>query len=231
MVSFVEALLRHTLKFPLTVATELSILLPLLFVRGYKGQPTYLRWVVIFIGWTTFRNLTSIVTSSYRINNLMLFNADLLVRALLLLAMFYHTFPYSYEKRAIVVVGVLFTLFFGFDFVWSNPDLSDWQNHRLNRYSYVVENVLMLTLVLRFFLYLVRELPVDNLLEYPMFWICCGLLIAHAGSVFLSPFIHYTFVWNGTFKLPVMVIIEQCVEITRNIGLAIALSHARRLTP
>jgi hypothetical protein len=163
-------------------------------------------------------------------NNLPLFNADLLIRALLLLTVFYHTFQYSYEKRVITVIAVVFSVVFGIDFFLSNPNLSDWHNHRLNRYSFVVESVLMLGLVLRFFLYLVRELPVSNLLSYPMFWICCGLLIAHSGTVFLTPFLHYFSIWNNPYNFRTMVVIEHWVEILRNIAFAVAMAHARRLT-
>lgn len=163
-------------------------------------------------------------------NNLVVFNLDLIVRFTLLLLMFYHTFQYPHEKRLVIILLVGFGLLFGVDFLLSNPDLSDWHNHRLNRYSFVVEGVLMLGLVLRFFLYLVRELPVPNLIYYPIFWICCGLLIVHAGTVFLTPFLHYFNVWNNPYDFKILVKIEHGVEIIRNIAFAIAMFYVRRST-
>lgn len=163
-------------------------------------------------------------------NNLLLFNVDLLIRFTLLMAMFHHTFQYPREKRTVLILVVGFWLLFGIDFFLSNPILGDLHNHRLNRYAFVVESVLMLGLVLRFFLYLVRELPVANLTQYPMFWICCGLLIAHAGTVFLTPFMHYFNVWNNPYNFRTMVKIEHWVEIIKNIAFAIAMGYARRST-
>ncbi|MCY7356330.1 MAG: hypothetical protein LH609_02475 [Rudanella sp.] len=169
-------------------------------------------------------------TASEMMNNLVLFNVDLLVRFTLLLAMFYHTFQYLQEKRTVIVLLAGFWVLFGVDFFLSNPTLTDWHNHRINRYSFVVESVLMLGFVLRFFLYLVRELPVANLTQYPLFWVCCGLLIAHAGTVFLTPFMYYFNVWNNPYDFKTMVKIEHWVEIIRNMAFAIAMGYARRST-
>lgn len=189
-----------------------------------------MRYFTVFVGWTLFKGVVSIWTASERINNLLLFNVDLLVRFTLLLAMFYHTFRYPHEKRTVLILLVGFWLLFGVDFFLSNPNLSDWHNHRINKYSFSVESVLILALVLRFFLYLVRELPVANLTEYPIFWICCGLLIAHAGTVFLTPFMHYFNVWNNPYNFKTMVKIEHWVEIIRNGAFVIAMAYARRST-
>jgi hypothetical protein len=129
------------------------------------------------------------------------------------------------ENSQISFVGI-----FSVDFLLSNPNLTNWHDHRLNRYSFVIEGVLMLGIVLRFFLYLVRELPVPNLMHYPIFWICCGLLIAHAGTIFLSPFVHYFNVWNNPYDFGILVKIEHGVEIIRNVMFMIAMLYAQRLT-
>jgi hypothetical protein len=189
-----------------------------------------MRYFTVFVWWTLFKGIVSIWTASERMNNLLLFNVDLLVRFTLLLAMFYHTFQYPHEKRVVLIVLVGFWLLFGVDFFLSNPNLGDWHNHRINKYSFSVESVLILAFVLRFFLYLVRELPVASLTEYPMFWICCGLLIAHAGTVFLTPFLHYFNVWHNPYNFKTMVKIEHWVEIIRNGAFAIAMAYVRRST-
>ncbi|TAE31111.1 MAG: hypothetical protein EAZ91_09035 [Cytophagales bacterium] len=205
-------------------------MLPFGFSWGIKKKSVALRFFGVYLWWTFFRNVVDIWTSSEKSNNLLLFNFDLLVRFTLLGLMFYHTFQYPYEKRAVLVMIIGFAMLFGVDFVLSNPNLSDLHNHRLNRYSFVVEGVLMLLLVLRFFLYLVRELPVANLSHYPFFWICCGLLIAHAGTIFLTPFLHYFNVWNNPYNFKTMVKIEHWVEIIRNAAFTIAMFFARRST-
>jgi hypothetical protein len=223
--------LNFFMKYPLAAAADLSIILPCGFSLGYWQRSTAMRYFTVYVWWTLVKGVISIWTASEQMNNLVLFNIDLLVRFTLLLAMFYHTFQYPHERQTVVIVLVFFWIVFGIDFFLSNPTLRDWHNHRLNRYSFVVESVLMLGLVLRFFLYLVRELPVANLTAYPMFWICCGLLIAHAGTVFLTPFMHYFNVWNNPYDFKTMVKIEHWVEIIRNGAFAMAMACARRSTP
>ena len=222
--------LEFFIKYPLAAAADLSIILPAFFSIGYKTKSVTLRYFTVYLWWTLFKNALSLWMAGETINNLLLFNVDLLIRFTLLLATFYHTFQYPREKRTVLMLLVSFWLLFGIDFFLSNPNLSDLHNHRLNRYSFVIESVLMLGLVLRFFLYLVRELPVANLTQYPMFWICCGLLIAHAGTVFLTPFMYYFNVWNNPYDFKTMVKIEHWVEIIRNIAFAIAMAYARHST-
>jgi hypothetical protein len=217
-------------KYPLAVVADLSILLPFGFSLGLKRSSVAIRYFTAYVWWTVLRNAINLYTASQVMNNLVVFNLDLIVRFTLLLLMFYHTFQYPHEKRLVIILLVGFGLLFGVDFLLSNPDLSDWHNHRLNRYSFVVEGVLMLGLVLRFFLYLVRELPVPNLISYPIFWICCGLLIVYAGTVFLTPFLHYFNVWNNPYDFKILVKIEHGVEIIRNIAFAIAMFYVRRST-
>ena len=217
-------------KYPLATIADLSILLPIGCCLGYWHRPTAMRYFTAYLGWTLFRNVVNVWTASEKMNNLLLFNIDLLVRFTLLMAMFYHTFQYPNEKRTVIILLIGFWVLFSIDFFLSNPNLGDLHNHRINRYSFVVESVLMLGLVLRFFLYLVRELPVVNLTRFPMFWICCGLLIVHAGTVFLTPFMHYFNVWNNPYNFSTMVKIEHWVEIIKNVAFAIAMAYARRST-
>lgn len=224
------SVLEFFVKYPLSVLADLSIILPFGFSLGYWHRSTAIRYFTILVWWTLFRSVVSILTASQRMNNLLLFNVDLLVRFTLLLIVFYYTFQYPREKRTALLLLVGFWILYGVDFFLSNPNLSDLHNHRLNRYSFVIESVIMLGLVLRFFLFLVRELPVANLTEYPLFWICCGLLIAHAGTVFLTPFMYYYNVWNNPYDFRTMVKIEHWVEIIKNCAFAIAMAYARRST-
>jgi hypothetical protein len=224
------SVIDHFIKYPLSVTADLSITLPFGFSLGYWHRSTAIRYFTILVWWSLVRNVVSILTASERMNNLLLFNADLMVRFTLSLLMFYHTFQYPREKQTTLILLAGFWLLFGVDFFLSNPTLSDLHNHRLNRYSFVVESVLMLGLVLHFFLFLVRELPVAKLTEYPLFWICCGLLIAHSGTVFLTPFMYYYNVWNNPYDFRTMVKIEHWVEIIKNCAFAIAMANARRST-
>lgn len=224
------SVVKYAIKYPLATIADVSILLPIAFTLSQRLNSTALRFFCGFLYWTLFRNIVNIWTASEKMNNLPLFNLDLIVRFTLLAAMFYHTFPYPHEKRIVLILIISFAILFGVDFFLSNPNLNDWHNHRINRYSFVVEGVLMLGLVLRFFLYLIRELPVVSITQYPMFWISCGLLIAHAGTIFLTPFLYYFNVWNNPYNFRTMVRIEHWVEIIRNVAFAIAMFHARRST-
>lgn len=151
--------------------------------------------------------------ASIRTNNLILYNLSIPLFYALLGGMFYFQFTGKTQRGFVLasIIGVF--LFSIWDIFNSNENLGDLNEHRLVIYAKTVEGVLMISLILLYFNEIIKSLQIPNLLTFPFFWICSGLLLYYSSLIFLAPFLHYTYTWNNQTDLGITEVIPSIFEI------------------
>ena len=183
---------RHTI---VCIAVAITVV-PLIFI-GYRKayrDPSFLLLAIHLL----FKFLSELIMLEYavqRFNNLIIYNISIPIRYALLSSMFFYKTENKTTRKYIVASIIGFTLFTVWDFVQANPSLSNLHNHHMVHYSTTIESILIIFWVLQYFYDAIRSLKITNLLTYPFFWICSGLLLFYASYVFIAPVLHYTEIW------------------------------------
>ncbi|WP_373511548.1 hypothetical protein, partial [Persicitalea sp.] len=139
--------------------------------------------------------------AAHRANNILLLNRFVPFRFILFSGLFYYNFRSLAIKRVMFYTLIAFIPFALLDIYASNRNLSDLHNHLVGRYSQVVESALIILWVLLYFYEIIDTLKVSNILTYPFFWVCAGLLIFYSGNIFYFPFWYYTNKWENNLRL------------------------------
>ncbi|REA61293.1 hypothetical protein DSL64_12665 [Dyadobacter luteus] len=177
-------------------------LLPLILIIYRKAyiDPSF-RLLLFFLISKLIIDLAMFHLAATRANNLALFNATIVIRYVLLSGMFYSKFEREAIRRFILPVSVIFSIFTLWDIWQCNENLSNLHLHRLVQYSATAESILMILLVLLYFYELIRSLKIPNLLTFPFFWVCAGLLLYYSSMVFVAPALHYAAQWDSIMKI------------------------------
>lgn len=151
--------------------------------------------------------------ASNKINNIMFDSANVIIRYCLLSSMFYYKLESKLFRRILFSTIIGFALFATWDFFSINPSISNFHNHKEFLYSSTVECILMIFWILLYFYETIRSLKIPNLLTYPFFWVCSGLLLYYSSVVFIAPLFHYTFTWENWIDIGFLVYVPSIFEI------------------
>ncbi|WP_215237391.1 hypothetical protein [Dyadobacter helix] len=83
----------------------------------------------------------------------------------------------------------------------------------------------MIFWILVYFRELILSLKINNLLAYPFFWVCSGLLLYYSSFVFIAPIFHYTFRWDNFVDIGFMEYIPNIFEIISMLFIAIGVYY------
>lgn len=150
--------------------------------------------------------------ASIRTNNLILYNLSIPLFYALLGGMFYFKLAGQRQRRFLIASIVGFCLFSVWDVYNSNETLDDLHEHRIVVYSKTMEGVLMILLILLYFYEIMKSLQIPNLLTFPFFWVCSGLLLYYSSLIFIAPVLHYAYTWNNTMDLGITEVIPSIFE-------------------
>lgn len=150
-------------------------------------------------------------------SNALIYNIYDIVTYLFFLFWFYQVLPY---KKIVVVVGI--TYFLILVFVLFTEDIM---------YSFSLLNsgagaILILTLVITFFIYLINSDKVINFLSSPEFWIAIGLLTFNIGYLPLSLFLNNGIIENYTTVHIITTIL--IILLYGSFGISFALQNNRK---
>ncbi|MCF0074782.1 hypothetical protein LZD49_30125 [Dyadobacter sp. CY261] len=134
-------------------------------------------------------------------NNLMFYNLSIPLFYALLGGMFYFKFNGQRQRRLLVVSILGFCVFSTWDIVNSNENLEDLKEHRIVLYAKTVEGILVISLILAYFYEIIKSLKIPNLLTFPFFWVCSGLLLYYSSLIFVAPVLHYAYTWKDPMEL------------------------------
>ncbi|MEO6686976.1 MAG: hypothetical protein ABIN24_13475 [Dyadobacter sp.] len=192
--SYINFIHNH---FIVSLAVFITVIpLILIFYRKANIDPSFYLLQIYLI--TKFIiDLIMFHYATQRTNNLMYYNLSIPLRYALLSGMFYYKIDSAIYKRGIIYSIIGFTTFTIWDVVYSNPDINDLHNHSMVAYATTVECLLMLFWILAYFYEIIRMLKIPNLLTFPFFWVCSGLLLYYSSFIFIAPILHYTEKWEN----------------------------------
>ncbi len=213
-------------RYPLASSAVFFILVPL-FVAGfrYSHLNTAFRFLFVYLLLDLIVGLWMMYLAAHRANNILLLNLFVPLRYAFFSGMFYYYFRSALVKRIIFYSIIAFGPFALLDIYASNRDLTDLHNHLVGKYSQVVESVLIIFWVLLYFYEIIKTLQVSNILGYPFFWICAGLLIFYSGNIFYFPFWYYTNTWENKLQVGLIDDIPFIVELISLFLFSIGLWH------
>jgi hypothetical protein len=195
----------------ISVVVTLLPLIMIIYRRAYM-DPSF-RLLFFYLIFKLLIDLAMFHLAAGRSNNLVLFNVAIMVRYTLLSAMFYFKFERQSLRRLIIPISAIFSIFTLWDIWQCNDDLANLHLHRLVQYASTLESVLMILLILLYFYELIRSLKIPNLLTFPFFWVCAGLLLYYSSMVFVAPALHYVAQWNSVMNLGLLERIPYIFEI------------------
>lgn len=170
-------------------------------------------------------DLSMLHFASNRTNNIIFYNLSIPLFYTLLGGMFYFKFQERVQRQFLIasIVGLFF--FSAWDVINSNEDLNNMREHRVVLYSKTVEGVLMILLILLYFYEIIKSLQIPNLLTFPFFWVCSGLLLYYSSLIFIAPVIHYAYTWNNTMDLGITEVIPSIFEILCALLFSVGIYH------
>lgn len=139
--------------------------------------------------------------AAHKINSVILYNVSVPIRYLLTSWIYYIKLEKRSNKISVLATMPFFVIFSVWDIIHTNPRLEDLHNHSMVLYSTTVESLLILFWILLYFYHVIRSLKIPNLLTYPFFWICSGLLLYYSSFLFIAPVLHYSSKWEHWLEI------------------------------
>jgi hypothetical protein len=97
----------------------------------------------------------------------------------LLLSVFALANPSQSYDKTLKIIAVCFVFFAILNFLFLQP------LRMINSNTFALSNAILTVLAIHYFFSLLRDMPTQRLLNYPMFWIASSVLIFSAGSFFI----------------------------------------------
>jgi hypothetical protein len=151
--------------------------------------------------------------ATQRTNNLFLFNIFIIIRFALFSGMFYYKFESARVRGFIFPVTLIFSIITILDIWYCNDNLMNLHLHRIVKYSLTIESLLMIFLTLLYFYEVIKSLKIPNLLSFPFFWVCSGLLLYYSSLIFIAPALHYSAQWVKLMDIGLLERIPDLFEI------------------
>lgn len=150
--------------------------------------------------------------AAFRLNNIIFENFTVIVRYCFFSAMFLYKLESKIYRRFLWATMIVFTSFSMWDFLVVNPNLSDFHNHKGFLYASTVECILMIFWTLLYFYETIKTLKIPNLLTYPFFWLCAGILLYYSSIVFIAPLFHYMLKWENWIDIGLLMYVPSIFE-------------------
>lgn len=163
--------------------------------------------------------------ASRKKNTVLLYNLSIPVRYVLTSWMYYYKLDFKIQKIWLIISLPVFVVFSIWDIIQTNPSMWDLHNHSMVLYSTTVESLLMLFWILLYFYNTIRTLKIPNLLNYPFFWICSGLLLYYSSFLFIAPVLHYASKWEQWMEIGFLYYIPYVFESVSIILFSIGISQ------
>jgi hypothetical protein len=123
-------------------------------------------------------------------NTVFYYNWQYVITAYLKLGIYYTLLTSKHKKFLILSFAVILTGFVVAEF--RQDSLTFYNTGSFITNTYLVVNLLVITLSLIYAYQQLQDLSVENITKYPFFWLNAGFLVYHFGSIFV-----YSFVGNG----------------------------------
>ena len=197
-----EIYISYFKRQPLASIPVFLTILPIYFIcsrRAYKKKEFLILLIYLLIKLTV--DFVMFDWASRKVNSVILYNLIVPIRYLLISWIYYLKLETRSSKISVLWSIPFFIIFSIWDIIHTNPQLGDMHNHGMVLYSTTVESLLILFWILLYFYQLIRSLKIPNLLTYPFFWICSGLLLYYSSFLFIAPVLHYSSKWEHWLEI------------------------------
>jgi len=209
----IESYISYLIRQPIVCTAVFITIIPivLIFIRKAYINPVFLI-LLIYLLIKFSLDLIMFHYAANRSNNIIFESLIVLTRYTFLSSMFCFQLENKLFKRLITLTIITFIIFSIWDFFSINESILSSHDHKEFLYSTTVECLLMICWIMVYFYETIRSLKIPDLLSYPFFWLCSGMLIYYSSIVFLTPFFHYTFKWNGGMDLGFFIYVPSISE-------------------
>ncbi|MCE7066460.1 hypothetical protein [Dyadobacter sp. CY326] len=221
-----EIYISYCLKNPISSIAVFITLLPITLILIKKAyiDPSF-KLLLFYLIVKLIIDILMFQSAARHRNNIILFNLGIPINYAMLSGMFYFKFSSRVFKRGLIASMIGFLIFTLWDILNSNAEISDLHNHRAVLFAKTVEGVLIITLILLFFYEIIKSLKIPNLLTFPFFWVCSGLLLYYSSFIFIAPVLHYTATWNNLVDLGITETIPTIFEIVCAMFISVGIYH------
>ena len=221
-----EIYLSYCSRNPLGSIAVFITLLPitLIIIRKAYRDPSF-KLLLFYLIAKLIIDILMLRAAARRENNIILFNLGIPINYAMLSGMFYFKFNSPLFKKGLIASMIGFLIFTIWDIFNSNSEITDLYNHRAVLFAKTVEGVLIITLILLFFYEIIKSLQIPNLLTFPFFWVCSGLLLYYSSYIFIAPVLHYTATWNSLVDLGITETIPTIFEIVCALFISVGIYH------
>lgn len=150
--------------------------------RG-KKFPQQLLPLLIYAWLAAVFEIGGLILNKLSVNNLVLIHVFTILELTTLLFMYYFLFENKWLKWFMLPATICFALFA----IWYMLYADDGPLG-MNSLPRSVEATILIVCSVSYFLKLIRDMQVDNLMKLPMFWINTGVLLYFSGNLFLFTF-------------------------------------------
>jgi len=164
--------------------TIASALIPLFTALRYRNNATERRLLLLLVGVSLGCDVASIVFQWINISPNYAGKSYRLLEFSILLLLYFHVLERPSLKRAFILFGILYYLFFILNLIFL-------EQRQINTYVNIASALTFIPLSIYYFYKLMRDLPAARIQELPMFWINVAVLIYFAGNLFLFTLTSY----------------------------------------
>ncbi|MBN8825446.1 hypothetical protein [Spirosoma sp.] len=188
----VEKFILLAQKYPLSLVQHILLILPVCIgLLRWKFLSQELKIITVFFLLYFSKETIALYFVLNRINSLGLENIFSCIQAIVL-ALMYDKVILSKSKRKSIYIGLAIVLII---------NIITFKKAEISNIGNTVVRVYMIYIALNFFVWLLEQLKIRNVILYGMFWVSVGVLLYAAGTLFMYLFSEYIFTPKASDEL------------------------------
>lgn len=174
-----ERLFNLYLEHPLELIHDLCTIVPIFLGLFYADtKKKEIRFLILFFTILFVRNLISNVYAAHKINNIFLYNFIGFIEVITFSLLYYVCINRLIYKKIIIIGGAIVTV----------TNIIFWENNEFSAGIFTITRIYGLFLALLYFMELLAEMKVKNILKHFLFWISSGIIIQSTGTIIIFLF-------------------------------------------
>lgn len=178
-------------RYPLHSVAGFICLIPIIIILFKKHRDIVINVIFIQLLFNLLSNLLSFHLASSKVNNLLIANLSIIINYLFISVQFYCSYDKRLFKDILLKSSGVFIWVFILDLVYSNPILTDLDNHKSVHFSGTIQSALIILWCLFYFLEIMQNLSIEDITRHYFFWVASAYLIYHSVNVFVAPIAYY----------------------------------------
>lgn len=155
----------------------------LLSLIKFKARQTYIQLLGLTLFSSVLGNEASIILHHFKINANYSATTFYVCIIPLISLVYYHAMGKTI-KKTLTIISVLYVVF-------ALTNVLYIQRSSINSYTLILQSIIVITLCLYYFYWLLQELPTAQLHRMPMFWVNSAFILFYSGNLFLFVFTSY----------------------------------------